>query len=88
MSPSKSPGLARLKTRRDSLRETLARAATLAHEAGPRLVYARFLLDGLPDHARQHFWQAAKMLLADGGQGFIEFRTESDRWAQKLFTNE
>jgi len=70
----------------NSLRETLARAATLAHEPGPRLVYARFLLDGLPDHARRNFWQAAKMLVAGGGQCFVEFRTESDRWAQKMFT--
>ena len=69
----------------NSLRETLARAATLAHEPGPRLVYARFLLDALPEHARPHFWQAAKMLLADGGQCFVEFRTESDRWTEKMF---
>lgn len=69
----------------NSLREALARAAELAHQPGPRVVYARFLLDSLPGHARPHFWQATKMLLAGGGRCFVEFRTESDRWTQKMF---
>ena len=69
----------------NSLRDTLARSALLAHRPGPRLVYARFLLHDLHDHARPQFWQAARMLLAGGGQLFVEFRTEADRRTRKTF---
>jgi SAM-dependent methyltransferase len=69
----------------NSLRETFARAARLAHDPGPRVVYARMLVDALPEHARPQFWQATRMLLAGGGQCFLEFRTESDRSTRKKF---
>ncbi len=69
----------------NSLRETLTRAALLAHDPGPRVVYARLLLDALPDHARPQFWAAVRMLLAGGGQCFLEFRTEKDRRTRKKF---
>ena len=69
----------------NSLRETLTRAAFLAHQPGPRLVYARLVLDALPNHARPQFWRAVQMLLADGGRCFVEFRTEADRRTRKKF---
>lgn len=69
----------------NSVRETLARGAQLAHSPGPRVLYARFLLHALHDHARPQFWQAARMLAGSGGRCFVEFRTEKDRWATKRF---
>jgi SAM-dependent methyltransferase len=64
----------------NSLRESLARAAVLAARPGQHLVYARLLLNALPDHARRNFWTATQMLLAGGGRCLVEFRTKGDRW--------
>lgn len=69
----------------NSLRETLARASLMAHQPGPRVVYSRFLLHAIHNHARPQFWQATRLLLADGGLCFLEFRTETDRHTPKRF---
>jgi len=68
----------------NSLRETLARAALLAHRPGPRMVYARFVVDALPDDARQQFWRATRMLLAGGGQCWLEFHAQPDRRRRRV----
>lgn len=69
----------------NSLRESLLHGSTLARQPGPGVVYARFLLHALHDHARSQFWVATSMLAAGGGRAYLEFRTPRDRDRHKAF---
>lgn len=55
------------------LRSTLATAALVGVEPGPRVVMARHLVDHVNARARKHAWAAARMMLHDGGRLYVEF---------------
>jgi SAM-dependent methyltransferase len=69
----------------DSLQETLFAGARLAHERGPRTVYARFVLNALGEYGRENAWTLISMALAEGGRGYLEFRTPRDSGLPKHF---
>ena len=91
------PKKQRAKTRRvnlDSVKDTLLLGAELGHQRGGRVVYARFLLHALSDHARENAWRLMSMALSGGGRGYLEFRTHRDaslpkhfRWKSRRFLN-
>lgn len=58
------------------LRSTLATAALVGVDPGPRVVIARHLADHLNARARRHAWTAARMMLHDGGRLYVEFLVE------------
>lgn len=60
------------------LRYVLATGARLAHEDGPRALYARFLPHALEDVGRHQLWRLARMALRPGGRLYLEFRTRKD----------
>lgn len=69
----------------ESLQETLITGAHIAHQPGPRTVYARFLFQALSEGARENTWHLIAMALADGGRGYLEFRTRRDMRGPKYF---
>lgn len=60
------------------LRYVLATGARLAHEGGPRALYARFLPHALDDVGRHQLWRLVSMALRPGGRLYLEFRTRKD----------
>jgi hypothetical protein len=67
-----------------SLRDTLAAGASIAYRApGPRVVFARLLLDALTESGRANFWSLCRLLLAGGGRAYVEFRTPRNRRLQQ-----
>jgi len=69
----------------ESLRDTLAAGARLAHGPEVSAVYARFLLHDLTDSARDNFWRLTAMSLSRGGRCYLEFRTPDDVGLPKAF---
>ena len=65
--------------------KTLVGAAALAHEPGPKHVYARMLVDALDPEARKSLWQFCSMVGRSGGHTFLEFRTPESRHERKFF---
>ena len=64
---------------------TLVGAARLAHEPGPKHVYARLLVDALDPEARTSLWRFCSMVGRSGGRTFLEFRTAQSRREPKHF---
>jgi hypothetical protein len=64
---------------------TLVEAAKLAHEPGPKHVYARLLLDALDPEARASLWRFCSMVGRTGGRTFLEFRTAENRGKPAFF---
>ncbi|CAM3484087.1 class I SAM-dependent methyltransferase [Nocardioides dubius] len=60
------------------LRQTLAWAARIARDPGPRLVIGRHFLDTTTVAGREHFWRMAEMLTRDGGRTVVEFVVPSE----------
>jgi hypothetical protein len=54
------------------LRDTLTRAALVAREDGPPVVYARSLLETLEPDATEAFWRFVSMVLSGGGSAYLE----------------
>ena len=69
----------------ESTYSTLVGAATLAHEPGPKHVYARLLVDALDPEARASLWRFCSMVGRSGGRTFLEFRTAESRHEPKFF---
>jgi SAM-dependent methyltransferase len=69
----------------ESTYSTLVGAAKLAHEPGPKHVYARMLVDALDPEARSSLWQFCSMVGRSGGRTFLEFRTAESRHEPKFF---
>jgi SAM-dependent methyltransferase len=69
----------------EDVRSVLVSGARLAHEARPREVYARGLLDVLGPGGRDNFWRFASMVQRRGGETFVEFRTPKSRREPKFF---
>ena len=57
----------------------LTSGARLAHEPGPKHVYARLLVDALAAPARSGLWRFCSMVGRSGGHTFLEFRTDANR---------
>lgn len=57
----------------------LVHAAELAHEDGPKHVYARMLLESMTPDARPNLWRFCSMVCRSGGHTFLEFRTAANR---------
>jgi hypothetical protein len=55
------------------LRSTLAEGARVAHEAGPKVVTARHVIESTDAAGRRHLWRAARMMTAAGGRLYLEF---------------
>jgi hypothetical protein len=53
----------------------LTEGARLAHEPGPKHVYARLLIDALAPGGRDGLWRFCSMVCRSGGHTFVEFRT-------------
>ena len=69
----------------ESTYSTLTGAARLAHEPGPKHVYARLLVDALDPEARASLWRFCSMVGRSGGRTFLEFRTAESRREPKFF---
>ena len=54
-------------------RDTITRAALLVRRRGPRVVYARSLLDALAPSAVDNFWRFVGMLMRPRGSAYLEF---------------
>ncbi|MGZ4438068.1 MAG: methyltransferase domain-containing protein [Nocardioidaceae bacterium] len=55
------------------LRDVLSMAAVVAREsAGPRVLYARGLLDALDEEGTENFWRFADVVLRGGGTAYLE----------------
>ena len=68
------------------LRSVLAESARLAHEPGPKAVIARHIAEATDKVGRAHLWRACEMVLAGGGQLYLEFlvrKGEDDSYARK-----
>jgi SAM-dependent methyltransferase len=63
----------------ESTWSTMIGAAKLAHEPGPKHVYARGLIDALDPEARASLWRFCSMVGRSGGHLFLEFRTPESR---------
>jgi hypothetical protein len=63
----------------ESTYSTLTGAAQLAHEPGPKHVYARLLVDSIDPEARASLWRFCSMVGRSGGRTFLEFRTAESR---------
>lgn len=48
-------------------------------------LYARFLVHAITDEARGNLWTLLARVVEAGGQGWLEFRTDKDAAAQKVF---
>ncbi len=69
----------------ESTYSTLVGAAKLAHQPGPKHVYARLLLDALDPEARASLWRFCSMVGRSGGRTFLEFRTAANRGRPAFF---
>jgi hypothetical protein len=58
-----------------SVRASLVGTAILARRPGPKVVYARHLLEDLRPHGRDNFWRMTRTLVRGGGRCYLEFRT-------------
>ena len=63
----------------------LTNGARLAHEPGPKHVYARLLVDALAVPARPGLWRFCSMVGRSGGHTFLEFRTAANRGQPTFF---
>ena len=48
-------------------------------------LYARFLVHAITDEARGNLWTLLTQVVAAGGEGWLEFRTDKDADAEKVF---
>ncbi|MGY1849653.1 MULTISPECIES: class I SAM-dependent methyltransferase [unclassified Blastococcus] len=48
-------------------------------------LYARFLVHAITDDARANLWTLLVQVVSAGGQGWLEFRTDKDAAAEKVF---
>lgn len=69
------------------LRNVLAVGTRLAHDSGPRIVFARFLVHALGEQARQNLWRLSQLALRGGGRLYLEFRTPRDSTTKHAFGN-
>ena len=69
----------------ESIYGYLTNAAKLAHQPGPKHVYARLLLDSLAPSGRPGLWRFCSMLCRSGGHTFVEFRTARNRGQDFFF---
>lgn len=67
------------------LRQVLAMGGELAHRDEPPTLYARFLVHAIEDAGRHALWRIASMCLRDGGRFYLEFRTDENATAEKVY---
>jgi hypothetical protein len=69
----------------ESVHSYLPQAAKLAHEPGPKHVYARMVIDGMAVSGRDGLWRFCSMVCRSGGHTFLEFRTAQSRGEPTYF---
>jgi SAM-dependent methyltransferase len=67
------------------LRQVLATGGELAHRDEPPTLYARFLVHAIEDAGRHALWRIASMCLRRGGRFYLEFRTDENATAEKVY---
>jgi SAM-dependent methyltransferase len=67
------------------LRQVLAAGGELAHRDQSPTLYARFLVHALEDAGRHALWRIASMCLRRGGRFYLEFRTDENASAEKVY---
>lgn len=69
-------------------RATLVHGAELAQADRPVVLYARFLIHAVDDHARENLWRLATPVLRRGGRAYLEFRTHRDSLTDHVFEDQ
>jgi len=67
------------------VRQVLAMGGELAHRDEPPTLYARFLIHAIEDAGRHALWRIASMCLRRGGRFYLEFRTDENATAEKVY---
>ena len=67
------------------VRQVLAMGGELSHRDEPPTLYARFLVHALEDVGRHALWRIASMSLRRGGRFYLEFRTDENAAAEKVY---
>jgi SAM-dependent methyltransferase len=67
------------------LRQVLGAGGELSHRDTPPTLYARFLVHALEDAGRHALWRIASMCLRRGGRFYLEFRTDENASASKVY---
>ncbi len=67
------------------VRQVLGMGGELAHHDVPPTLYARFLIHALEDAGRHALWRIASMCLRRGGRFYLEFRTDENATAEKVY---
>jgi SAM-dependent methyltransferase len=66
-------------------RQVLAMGGELSHRDEPPTLYARFLVHAVEDAGRHALWRIASMCLRRGGRFYLEFRTDENATAEKVY---
>lgn len=67
------------------VRQVLGMGGELAHRDEPPTLYARFLIHALEDAGRHALWRIASLCLRRGGRFYLEFRTDENATAEKVY---